>query len=160
MSDLVRRIKAPVRLPYTITAGRDLSHFLAGIAEGRFTGKRCPSCHRVYVPPRGACPACGIGLGEEVAVADKGTLTTFCVVNIPVEGRTIKLPYVYGSILLDGADIAFPHLIQGLPTEEVRMGLRVRAEWAPKLEPTMESILCFVPTGEPDAPFDSYKEHL
>jgi uncharacterized protein len=160
VNEQVRRIKAPVRLPYTVTAGRDLSRFLAAIAEGRFTGKRCASCLRVYVPPRGACPACGVGLTEEVAVSDRGTLTTFCVVNVPVEGRTMKLPYVYGSVLLDGADIPFAHLVQGLPVEEVRMGLRVRAEWAAKLEPTLESILCFVPTGEPDAPFDSYKEHL
>ncbi len=160
MMDPVRRIKAPGNLPYTVTAGRDLSGFLAAIAEGRITGKRCASCLRVYVPPRGACPACGVALKEEVAVADTGTLTTFCVVNVPVEGRSMKLPYVYGSVLLDGADIPFAHLVQGLPVEEVRMGLRVRAEWAAKLAPTLESILCFVPTGEPDAPFDSYKEHL
>ena len=160
MSEPFKRLKAPVRLDYQITAGRDLSRFLAGIAERRFVGKRCPACRRVYVPPRGACPACGVGLTDEVAVADRGTLTTFCVVNIPVEGRTIELPYVYGSVLLDGAHIAFAHLIQGLPVEEMRMGLRVRAEWAKEPAPTMESILCFAPTGEPDAPFEAYAEHL
>ena len=160
MTEPVRRIEAPVRLGYRVVAGRDLSRFLAAVAEGRFLGKRCPSCHKVYVPPRGACPTCGVALGEEVGVADRGTLTTFCVVNVPVEGRTIELPYVYGSVLLDGADIAFPHLIQGLPAAEVRMGLRVRASWATPLLPTMESILCFLPTGEPDAPFETYREHL
>jgi uncharacterized OB-fold protein len=158
--DPVRRMLAPVRLGYHVVAGRDLSRFLAAVAERRFLGKRCPACRKVYVPPRGGCPTCGVALAEEVPVADTGTLTTFCVVNIPVEGRTIKLPYVYGSVLLDGADIAFPHLIQGLPAEEVRMGLRVRAEWAEERLPTMESIVCFVPTGEPDAPFEAYQEHL
>ena len=160
MSESLKRLKTPVRLDFQVVAGKDLSRFLAGIAERRFVGKRCPSCHKVYVPPRGACPACGVALGEEIAVADHGTLTSFCVVNIPVEGRVIELPYVYGSILLDGADIPLFHLIQGLPVEHVRMGLRVRAEWAKDAQPTMESILCFRPTGEPDAPFDSYKEHL
>jgi uncharacterized OB-fold protein len=160
MSEPVRRIEAPVRLVYQVVAGRDLSRFLAGIAERRFVGKRCPSCHKVYVPPRGACPVCGIGLTEEVVVADEGTLTTFCVVNVPIEDRSMKLPYVYGSVLLDGADIPFAHLVQGLPASEVRMGLRVRAEWAADRRPTMESILGFVPTGQPDAPFASYREHL
>ena len=160
MSDPVKRLKAPVRLDFQVVAGRDLSRFLAGIAERRFVGKRCPSCHKVYVPPRGACPACGLALGDEVTVADRGTLTTFCVVNVPVEGRTISLPYVYGSVLLDGADIPFAHLVQGIPVEQVRMGLRVQAEWAAEGQPTMENILCFRPTGEPDAPFDSYQEHL
>jgi hypothetical protein len=42
------------------------------------------------------------------------------------------------------------------------MGLRVKAEWAPPegRRPTLESIRWFSPTGEPDAAFDSYKEHL
>ena len=73
----------------------------------------------------------------------------------------MKLPYVYGSVLLDGADIPFAAPRPGLPVEEVRMGLRVRPSGRRReLEPTLESILCFVPTGEPDAPYDSYKEHL
>lgn len=159
MSEPIRRIKAPVHLEYRVTAGRDRSRFLAAIAEGRFLGARCPRCHKVYVPPRGSCPACGVALTDEVRVADRGTLTSFCVVNVPVEGRKMELPYVYGSVLLDGADIAFAHLIQGLPVADVRMGLRVQAEWGER-RPTLESILCFRPTGEPDAPFDSYKEHL
>jgi len=162
MSEPVRRIKAPVRLAFEISAGHALTGFLRAIAEGRFLGQRCVSCHKVYVPPRGVCPTCGLLLGEEVPVADTGTLTTFCTVNVPYEGQTMKLPYVYGSILLDGADIPFPHLVQGLPVPEVRMGLRLKAVWAPPAErkPTMESILWFSPTGEPDAPFASYQEHL
>jgi hypothetical protein len=42
------------------------------------------------------------------------------------------------------------------------MGMRVKAEWAPPGErrPTLESIRWFSPSGEPDAPFESYQEHL
>ncbi|MEO7330878.1 MAG: Zn-ribbon domain-containing OB-fold protein [Minicystis sp.] len=162
MSEPLRRIKAPVRLAFEIAAGIALTRFLRAIAEGRFLGQRCVSCLKVYVPPRGVCPTCGLLLGEVVPVADTGTLTTFCIVNVPYEGQTMKLPYVYGSILLDGADIPFPHLVQGLPVPEVRMGLRLKAVWAPPegRKPTMESILWFSPTGEPDAPFEAYREHL
>ncbi len=159
MSEAIKRIKAPVRLDYTVTAGLTLSRFLAGIVEGRILGRRCPDCHKVYVPPKGACPTCGVPTGEEVVVSDTGTLTTFCIVNVPFEGQTMKLPYVYGSILLDGADLPLLHLVNGLPAEAVRMGLRVKAEWVPPAErrPTLESIRWFVPTGEPDAPYDSYE---
>ena len=161
MSEPVRKIKAPVRLEYTVTAGLVLSRFLAGVVEGRLLGRRCPECTKVYVPPKGACPMCGVPCVEELAVSDAGTLTTFCIVNVPFEGQTMKLPYVYGSILLDGADLPLLHLIQA-PADEVRMGMRVKAEWVPPAErkPTLESIRWFTPTGEPDAGFDSYKEHL
>jgi uncharacterized OB-fold protein len=161
MSEPIHRIKAPVRLEYTVTAGVVLSRFLAGVVEGRLLGRRCPSCTKVYVPPKGACPMCGVPCIEELAVSDSGTLTTFCIVNVPFEGQTMKLPYVYGSILLDGADLPLLHLIQA-PADEVRMGMRVKAEWVPPAErkPTLESIRWFVPTGEPDATYESYKEHL
>ncbi len=161
MSEPVRKIKSPVHLEYTVTPGLVLSRFLAGVVEGRLLGRRCPSCTKIYVPPKGACPTCGIPCVEEVAVSDGGTLTTFCIVNVPFEGQTMKLPYVYGSILLDRADLPLLHLIQA-PADEVRMGMRVRAEWLPPAErkPTLEAIRWFVPTGEPDAPYDSYKDHL
>lgn len=161
MSEPVRRIKAPVHLEYTVTAGRTLSRFLAGLVEGRILGRRCPGCHKVYVPPRGACPTCALPPGEEVVVADTGTVTTFCIVNVPFEGQTMKLPYVYASVLLDGADIPMLHLVNA-PAEEARMGLRVKAEWAAPGErrPTLESIRWFSPNGEPDASFESYQEHL
>jgi uncharacterized OB-fold protein len=162
MSDPVRLIKAPVRLEYSVGAGQTLSRFLAGVVEGRLLGRRCPQCTKVYIPPKGACPTCGVPCTDEVPVADTGTLTTFCIVNVPFEGQTMKLPYVYGAVLLDGAGLPLLHLITGIAADQVRMGLRVKAEWVPPAErrPTLESIRWFVPTGEPDASFDSYKEHL
>ncbi len=162
MSERVYGITTPIRLDYSYTAGRASTRFLRAITDRRIVGPRCPKCEKVYVPPRGACPTCGVATEEEVELPDKGTITTFCVVNLPFYGQQIKPPYVCASILLDGADIALFHLIQEVPAEEVRMGMRVEAVWddAEELEPTMESIKHFRPTGEPDAPFDSYKEHL
>ncbi len=161
MSDPVRRIKAPVRLEYTVSAGQTLSRFLTALVEGRILGRRCPGCRKVYVPPRGACPTCALPAGEEVPVSDRGTVTTFCVVNVPFEGQTMKLPYVYASVLLDGSDIPLLHLVNA-SAEEARMGMRVTAEWMPAGErkPTLESIRWFSPNGEPDAPFAAYEEHL
>ena len=153
------RILTPGHLVYEARAGRDQARFLAAIAERRFVGRRCPSCHKVYIPPRGGCPICVVPMAEEVPVADAGTVTTFCVVNVPVEGRKMKLPYVYASILLDGADLSFAHLVDE-PATQVRMGMRVRAVWADEPAPTLESILCFRATGEPDAPPEIWKGHV
>ncbi len=71
-------------------------------------------------------------------------------------------PYVAASVLLDGADIPIFHLIRGAIVQDVRMGQRVSAVWVPdsELAPTVESIKWFEANGEPDAPYDSYKEHL
>ena len=160
--DEVTGIITPVELDYLYEASPEESSFFRGLAEGRIVGQRCPACGKVYVPPRGACPVDGVPTAEEVELPDHGIVTTFCIVNVPFLGQKIQPPYVSAYVLLDGADIAFLHLIQGIAANEVRMGMRVRAVWKPREEwgTTIENILHFEPTGEPDADFDSYKAHL
>lgn len=160
--EIVKSIQTPIRLDYEYTAGRASRRFLRGIAEGRILGQRCPECRKVYVPPRGSCPKCAVPTEEEVQVTGRGTVTTFCIVRIPSESLSIKPPFVAAHILLDGADIPFFALIHECPFDSVRMGMRVEAVWVPKeeLKPTFESIRWFRPIDEPDAPFDSYKDHL
>lgn len=156
----VTTLTSPVRLEYTYTPGRAASRFLRAIAEGRIIGQRCPGCAKVYVPPRGSCPRCGVATVEEVELADTGTVTTFCVVNLPFAGQAVSPPYVCASVLLDGADTPIFHLVQEVPVEAVRMGMRVRAVWAPAeaRPPTLESIRYFRPTGEPDVPIGPLEE--
>lgn len=162
VSNEVRVVGMPVRLEYTVTAGRHYSRYLRALEQKRIVGARCGKCQRVYVPPRGACPTCGVPTTDEVEVADTGTLTTFCIVNIPFGNMPFDPPYVAAAVLLDGADIPIFHLIRGVATDEVRMGQRVRAVWVPpdKLAPTVESIQWFEPSGEPDAAYETYAEHL
>ena len=162
MTDAYGVVSRPVRLDYTFTAGAALSRFLTNIQQKRIVGQRCPQCTKVYVPPRESCPTCGVATSDEVEVAHRGIVTTFCIVNIPFPGMVVKPPFAAASVLLDGADIAIFHLLQDVLVEDVRMGLRVEAVWVPdaELAPTMESIAYFRPTGEPDAPYDSFKDLL
>jgi uncharacterized protein len=155
-------IVSPVRLAYDYAASPEESKFFRGLAEGRILGQRCPTCHKVYVPPRGACPVDGVPTTDEVELTDRGTVTTFCIVNVPFLGQKITPPYVSAYVLLDGADIAFLHLILDIDAADVRMGMRVEAVWKPREEwgTTIENISHFRPTGEPDADYDTYKHHL
>jgi uncharacterized OB-fold protein len=158
----VQRVITPVRLSYTYAASAEESRFLRGLAEGKIRGQRCPACGKVYVPPRSACPVDGVPTRDEVELPDRGTVTTFCIVNVPFLGQRIEPPYVSAYILLDGADIAFLHLVLGCEASEVRMGMRVEGVWRPEEEwgTTMENIDHFRPSGEPDAPYESYAVHL
>lgn len=161
-TDPVTGVIVPVSLDYLYAASPEESAFYRGLNEGRIIGQRCPTCQKVYVPPRSACPADGTPTAEEVEVSQTGTITTFCVVNVPFLGQKITPPYVSAYVLLDGADIAVLHLILGVPAAEVRMGMRVKAVWKPREEWTysLENIDHFEPTGDPDADYDTYKHHL
>jgi len=158
----VSMITTPVRLHYEHTASPEESRFLRGLAEGKLLAQRCPACGKVYIPPRGACPTDGVPTTDEVELPDHGTVTTFCVVNVPYPGQRVTPPYVAAAVLLDGADIPLAHLILGCDPGEVRMGLRVRAFWKPRHQwgTTLENIDHFFPSGEPDAPYESYAHHL
>lgn len=158
----VAMITTPVRLHYEHTASAGESRFLAGLASGRLLGERCPVCGKVYIPPRGACPTDGVPTTDEIELPDVGTVTTFCVVNVPYPGQRVAPPYVAAAILLDGADIPFQHLILGCKASEVRMGMRVKAVWKPRDEwgTTPENIDHFRPAGQPDARYESYAHHL
>jgi uncharacterized protein len=158
----VTTIVTPIRVEYQYTAGLAQSRFLKGIAEGRFLGQRCPKCHKVYVPPRGSCPTDGVATTDEVELGNKGTITTYCVVNVPFVGQKIEIPYICAQVLLDGADLAFMGLVQEIPADQVRMGLRVEAVWVDRseLRPNLGSVKYFRPTGEPDAAYESFSQYL
>lgn len=162
MTEPIKVVPMHIRLDYTVTAGRTYSAYLHALAHKRIVGGRCPKCDKVYVPPRGSCPTCGVPTGDAVEVQHDGTVTTFCVVNIPFGAMPFKPPYVVAALVLDGADLPILHLVRGIPADQVRMGLRVRAVWAPdaELAPTVESIRWFEPNGEPDADYASYEAHL
>jgi uncharacterized OB-fold protein len=158
----VTGIISPVRLAYDYAASPEESKFFRGLAEGKLFGQRCPKCEKVYIPPRGACPVDGVPTTDEVELPDRGTVTTFCIVNVPFLGQKIEPPYVSAYVLLDGADIAFLHLILDIDAADVRMGMRVEAVWKPREEWTtsLDNIKYFRPSGEPDADYDTYKQHL
>ena len=158
----VESIVTPTRTTYTVTPGPSQQKFLRAIAQGRILGETCPQCQKVYSPPSGVCARCGVATEGAVEIADKGTVTTFCIVRVPSENIDLELPYCAAQILLDGADIPLFGLIQECGWEDVRMGMRVEAVWKPESEwePSAENIRYFKPSGEPDVPFEQFQEHL
>ncbi|MCX4878595.1 Zn-ribbon domain-containing OB-fold protein [Streptomyces sp. NBC_00847] len=155
-ADPITGIVAAARLDYTYSPGRAQSAYIHALSDRRTVGERCPSCHKVYVPPRGACPTCGVATSEQVEVGPRGTVTTYCIVNIKARNLDIEVPYVYAHIALDGAGLALHGRIGGIPYDQVRMGLRVEPVWTEGARYPDH----YRPTGEPDADYDVYKELL
>jgi len=156
----VTMFRQPIRLEYDINAGEAATAYLRGLAEGRLVGRRAADSTEVYMPPRGSDPKTGEPTTVDVEVEPRGTVTTFCIVNIKFTDLTPDVPYVCAQVLLDGAAVALFGLVAGCPATDVRMGMRVEVAWADHLVPDAGSIKWFQPSGEPDAPYDSYKDYL
>ena len=158
----VKYVEANIYLPYHYVAGDYRAAYLRALKDKRILGSKCSKTGKVFVPPIIASPESLAPADQLVELADRGVVTTFCVVNIPVIGRAIELPYVAASVALDGADISLYALIQECKPEDVRMGMRVEAVWKPdgEREGSHEDIQYFRPTGEPDMPLEKVINRL
>lgn len=158
----IEMLRIPVAMEYSYSAGQSASRFLRAMKEGKLLGQRCPVSGRVYFPSRGSSPAHSVAFGDEVVeLPDKGTVVTFSIVRVPSEAIPLELPYITVNILIDGSDTIFMHVLDA-KLEDVRMGMRVQAVWKPKEEWTTstENIMYFRPIDEPDADYETYKEHI
>lgn len=158
----VKYVDANVYLPYRYIAGDYRARAMHGLKNKKFVGSRCSQTGKVFVTPLVASPESFAPATEFVELEGRGVVTTFCIVNIPVIGRDLQLPYVAASVALDGADISIFAAIQECAVADVRMGMRVEAVWKPdgERQGDHEDIRHFRPTGEPDAPLASFIHRL
>ena len=120
--------------------------FFAELRDSKkIMGIRCPTCNRVYVPPRISCKKCFSELKEWVEVSDKGTLLTYTIVYEPGFHQPMEPPYAIGIILLDGADTGLVHCLGEVAPEQLRIGMRVQAVFKEEREGNILDIKYFKP---------------
>jgi uncharacterized OB-fold protein len=146
--------------------------YASALMEGKLIGHRCPKCGLVYAPPRGYCPIDVIETtdADEVELSNRGVVTNYTVVT-PVQyyGQEKTEPFAKVSIQLDepGGSLSLQDVLE-IPVEEVRVGMRVEAVWAPPGERNVDeignrsfgsaegAIRGWRPTGEPDLPKEQF----
>jgi len=128
-------IPGMIDIPNTYSAGMLGSRFLIELRDNKkIIGVKCPTCNRVYVPPRSTCKDCFGKLSECVEVSSKGTLLTYAVAYEPSPVQPVELPIAYGIVKLDGADTGFVHMLGEVDFEQLRIGMKVRAVFKVKKE--------------------------
>ncbi|MCX8014816.1 MAG: OB-fold domain-containing protein, partial [candidate division WOR-3 bacterium] len=85
-----------------------------------------------------------------VEVADCGTLESFTLLHIGLDGKKLDTPEIIGLINLDGASTNIIHRIGEANIEELCFGIRVCAVLKPKVkrEGSINDILYFKPVGK------------
>ncbi len=158
--EAVQSVRTPFRLEYHASSGQHMAAFLRAMKQKQILGERCPTTGQVFVPPRGVTPTSGLETTELVELPDTGYVESFCITRVPIPGRDdLELPYVSAWVVLDGASVGFIGLVAGIPADEVRLGLRVKAVWRPdeELRETADNIHHWAPTGEADVRIASYE---
>jgi uncharacterized OB-fold protein len=122
-------VHGKIDVPYRYTAGKIGSRFLLGLrVDRKIMGIRCPTCNRVYCPPKSICTTCFNNLDEWVEVRDQGAVTSYTIVRGERKAMHPKdPPFVYGIIQLEGSDTGMLHLLGEIEPENVAIGMRVQA---------------------------------
>lgn len=173
MAEPVTTMQQVVSLEYKVRASPLAIEYAEKLRRGRITGHKCPECGRVATPPAGFCSLCVVPTGpeDEVDLADRGTVTSFTIVDpIQYRGQQEREVYALASILLDGASgTVGQQRIEEVPLDQVRMGMRVEAVWLPEAERSAAAgpraglaiaIRHWRPSGEPDTPLEAFAEHI
>ncbi|HVU71545.1 MAG TPA: Zn-ribbon domain-containing OB-fold protein [Mycobacteriales bacterium] len=160
VAEPVEITETPIHLSFHYNPGVAASRFLTGIEKGRIVAETCPECGKTYVPPRGACSMCGVATQGGVELTGIGTVASFAVVSLP--DPRLPSPYVTAWIKLDGSDITSMFLVGDVDASEVHLGMRVEPVWLPEDEwqKNLTNIKWYRPNGEPDAPYESYKDYV
>ena len=133
--------------PFDYAVGLHGSKFFQELKKKRIVGIKCPSCGKVYVPPRRVCGPCFVEMSEFVKVGPSGEIGTFTILRYafidPETGEQKPVPYGYGFIRFDGADTLFQHYIDIEDESKVKIGARVEPVFAEEMKGTIRDIEYF-----------------
>ncbi len=141
----------PVESLYTVGIAGE--RFFRTLKEkGEFTGTRCDGCGIVYVPGRIFCERCLLDLTEWVKIGPRGTLESWTMVYVGLDGKRLKNPEMVGLIKLDGATTFLVHRLGNVKPAELCIGMRVTPLLKPKAkrEGAITDILYFQPVKKPN----------
>lgn len=138
----------PVQSRYT--AGVAAEKFFTAIRDsGQFLGARCAACDEVYVPPKLYCEKCFAELKDSdwIKLGPAGTLESWTVVHIGIDGANLPTPDLVGLVRLDGATTALVHRLGDVNPDRLRIGMKVKAVMKPerKREGAITDVLYFRP---------------
>ena len=103
-----------------------VSRFFREIRDGgRLLGTRCPSCGRVYCPPRIHCPWCYEDTRWE-ELTGTGEVMTFTTVHFGTSAFR-RYPFVVAYVRLDGTDSVLCVIIEMEDVSRARVGMKVKA---------------------------------
>lgn len=137
----------PIYFSYTVgKAGKIFFENL--IKEEAFTGGKCPSCGKIYLPPRIYCEQCMEEITEFIKLGCEGVVWSWTKVTRDSFGNPLKQPDYVGFVKITGSDGGVIHRIKCKNGEKPKIGMKVKAVLKPKTERkgTLEDILYFEET--------------
>lgn len=146
--DPVPRASIPLNPPFAWSVGNWMEHFFDGLKEGRIRGSKCPSCGRVYLPPRMICERCFSKADEWVELPATGTVLACTKASVKVgengEMEDLASPELIAMVKHDGADTCIVGRLEG---DDASVGMKVEAVLEPGAENALDRLAGYRSAG-------------
>ena len=122
------------------------SPFFVGLTQGKLLGSKCTSCGYTFATPRGHCMECGAPT-EWLELPQEGRVHTFTTCYFGSQEFLDQTPFTLILVEFPGVNTLFLSRLVGIDEDQVRIGMRVRAQFLrhAKFKPTD---VYFVPIEE------------
>ncbi|MBI4318035.1 MAG: Zn-ribbon domain-containing OB-fold protein [Chloroflexi bacterium] len=129
-------IKHHYEIDYIHSYAQD-SPFFAGLARGKLMGSECTACGYRFATPRSHCMECGAKT-EWMELPPQGRVHTFTTCHFGSEAFLKETPFTLILVEFDGVDTLFLSRLVGVSSEDVRIGMPVKAQFLrlSKFKPT------------------------
>ena len=128
---MARAIHGDLPVGFRYTPGVANTAFFEALRDrGVLLGARCDGCAVTYLPARLFCERCFEELAADAECGPGGTLESFTLGHVDIDGCRLEEPVAIGLVRFDGADTVLMHRLLGVdaPAIGMRVRARVRAE--------------------------------
>jgi uncharacterized OB-fold protein len=128
---MARRVHGELPVAFHYTPGVGNTAFFEALRDrGVLLGSRCTACGVTYLPARIFCERCFAELAADTTCGPGGTLESFTVGRVGIDGEPIDEPVTIGLVKLDNADTVLMHRLIGDGPWQI--GARVEAVVKPE----------------------------
>ena len=141
--------KGLVRADFNLWVGRYLDKFFDNLENKKVIGNKCLKCGDVFIPPRKICGKCNVVIPLEenwLDLPDTGTLINYTITPYRVNDRTHRKAknLLLGMVQIDGSNTSIVYRLLDLEPSDVKIGMKVKIEWAEKTKGDPSDIKGFV----------------
>ncbi|MFX1297474.1 MAG: Zn-ribbon domain-containing OB-fold protein [Promethearchaeota archaeon] len=128
--------KGMVRAEFSFWVGLYMDKFYDGLEQKKIVGNKCPKCSDIFVPPRKICGKCNVTIPIDqnwVDLPNTGTLMNYTITPYKVTergSRNVKKGQIIGMVNIDGSNTGIVYKLLDMEPEEVKIGIKVKIEWA------------------------------
>ena len=138
-------VKSHYEIDYIHSFAPD-SEFFRALGKRKLMGSKCKKCGYTYATPRGHCMMCGAET-EWYQLPNEGKIHTFTTCYFGSEAFLPETPFHLIMVEFEGVDSLFMARIIGASTEDLKVGMKVKAKFKRNLKFSPTDVY-FVPASK------------